>query len=153
MANKDLIIVRHGIYSKRGENPKLTSPGRQQIQRLGEFIVERDKGYFHIATSPLVRAVESAEILREILRGDSGLEIWDELNCEYENLFQGQAERITERVMDNTSPEKLVLVGHYALRDFARYYSSQSKIRDLKTGHAIEVTSEHGNPSPLSYIP
>ena len=161
MTDRNLIIVRHGTYSKRGENPKLTRQGRQQIQSLGEFIVEKNtREDFFIATSPLIRAVESAKILVDTLRGNSKLEIWDELNCEYETLFSGQAQRINKKIANNRFPKNTVLVGHYALRDFARYYVQQLtgtekefKIRDLKTGHAIEITQRYNNQNSISYIP
>jgi phosphohistidine phosphatase len=70
-ANSCLFLVRHGIAEDEhplgDEARALTAEGRQEFRALArELRVELDElGFVGIVTSPLVRAVQTAEILAE----------------------------------------------------------------------------------------
>lgn len=68
-----LVFVRHGEseasksgeFSTRGLRHPLTSSGRTEVRKLGESL--RSQGVTQLLHSPLLRAVETASILGEIL--------------------------------------------------------------------------------------
>jgi len=59
-----------------------------------------------IATSPLIRAKETAEIIAEVLKYKPPVEIWDELEPE------GTAESVCSRLHSHLERVSLLLVGH-----------------------------------------
>jgi phosphohistidine phosphatase len=64
----ELYLIRHGIAEERQENLKdeersLTKEGRQKTEKVAKRLSELDFHFDLIATSPLVRAQQTAEIL------------------------------------------------------------------------------------------
>jgi|TARA_Y100000310_G_scaffold323679_1_gene384444 broad specificity phosphatase PhoE len=79
---KSLIVGRHGNYLKKDGN--LTYRGREDIKSLNDFMKDDFEGSFWIASSPVPRAMQSAEILGKIL--GVNVNILRGLNCESDNL-------------------------------------------------------------------
>jgi len=147
---RNLIIARHGSYDEELDNGKLTSEGVKQIKTLAEFMRGEFTGSFWLATSPLRRAVQSSIIiLRNGLEVDSP-EILYALNCEYEELFPGQARAIHRSVLERgDNVDNLVLMGHYATAiGYSEYFmqkelSQQMDIEEVDKGQAIHINLEN----------
>ena len=100
-----LIIVRHGEAEPKKDSDrerKLTEEGVNQARRAGKFLKLRGFKVSYVATSPYVRAVQTA---KEIA-GQLGVEVkeWEEL--EPNRDFKELARKLSE------VREDLVLVGH-----------------------------------------
>jgi phosphohistidine phosphatase len=84
----------------------LTASGRKDIEEIANSInalkLEIDK----IATSPLIRALETAEIVAKALKKQKILEVWDELKPETEtsDLYR----RLSKLKVDSS----ILIVGH-----------------------------------------
>jgi phosphohistidine phosphatase len=71
MAQIDLYIIRHGLagehgtYANDAERP-LTEEGRQKTRQVAKRLREFDLHFDLILTSPLVRAQQTAEILKDV---------------------------------------------------------------------------------------
>ncbi|MBW4564305.1 MAG: phosphohistidine phosphatase SixA [Mojavia pulchra JT2-VF2] len=66
----ELYLIRHGIAQERAAGIKdeervLTKEGRQKTDKVAQRLVQLDLHFDLIVTSPLVRARQTAEILRE----------------------------------------------------------------------------------------
>jgi len=80
----DLFILRHG---KAGQSPggpddgarALTSEGRSEIRKVARWMRSKKLRFDVIATSPLTRANETAEIVVRSLGRKDQPETWDEL--------------------------------------------------------------------------
>jgi phosphohistidine phosphatase len=64
----ELYLIRHGIAEERHENikeeeRKLTKEGRHKAEKVAQRLVELDLKFDLIITSPLTRALQTAEIL------------------------------------------------------------------------------------------
>ena len=79
----DLYLLRHGKAGPAlgsGDGARaLTGAGRNDIRVVARWLKARETNLDVIATSPLVRAHETAEIIARLLRRQECLEIWDEL--------------------------------------------------------------------------
>ncbi len=75
----DLYLVRHGIAELRGAKPDderaLTSEGIERTAQVAQGLLRLDCKPDIVATSPLRRAAETAEIMREVLRPDADVDI------------------------------------------------------------------------------
>ena len=86
----DLIILRHGeagvrapIASKDSERA-LTAAGRREVEDVSSALKELNLDIDHLVTSPLTRALETAQIAAKELHKD--LEVWDELKPESDRV-------------------------------------------------------------------
>lgn len=73
-----LVIVRHGeaeafAGSATDAARQLTDKGRNDVERVGEWLAERDLAIQHIIASPYVRAQQTAAMLATKLGYDSAL--------------------------------------------------------------------------------
>ena len=158
---KNIIAVRHGDYNKDEEGDyNLTPVGRKQIITLAEFIKDNIGGTFYFTSSPVTRAVESVEILRDYLDIDRPIQTIYELNCEYDNLFPGQAKAIHQAILNingihhavgnfklRGKEDNLILTGHYTIKYYAEYFMRQewgrsASVDNLKKGQAIHLDLE-----------
>lgn len=63
-----LYVMRHGpaedhAATGRDADRALTSPGRDRVRRVAQALASRDEAPFSIVSSPLVRALQTAEIV------------------------------------------------------------------------------------------
>ncbi|MDA4110998.1 MAG: phosphohistidine phosphatase SixA [Thaumarchaeota archaeon] len=109
----NIFILRHGeagthasLPSKDSER-ELTEAGRSEVERIANSLhclrVEFDK----IATSPLKRAKETAEIVSRVYENNAPkLEIWDELRPE------GNMAEAIQRLSKLKQDSDIMIVGH-----------------------------------------
>jgi phosphohistidine phosphatase len=106
-------LLRHGIAAALGqennfrdEQRALTAEGitkiRQAAKGLRKFQVEFDL----VASSPLVRARQTAEIVAEALKFRQPLNEWDEL------VPEGAVEAVLRRLREFRECKSVLLVGH-----------------------------------------
>src|SRR4051812_42779262 len=107
----ELYLLRHGIAVLRGtpeipddERP-LTSEGEKRMRQIGRGLRRLDLKLDRIVSSPLPRALTSAEIVANALRMTDRLETADALRAEKDSST------IREWVQGR-SEERLMLVGH-----------------------------------------
>jgi phosphohistidine phosphatase len=108
----DIYILRHGRAEKRApsghgdEGRALTGEGRTEILGVAEFLASRDVVFGCIATSPYVRAVETAQIVAKAL-GKRGLLV------QWEELTPGSSiEALESRISGRPEDESLLIIGH-----------------------------------------
>ncbi len=108
----DLFLLRHGEAGGRVDTPgedaerPLTSAGRKQVAEIAESIQTLGMTFDAIASSPLKRALETAQIVARRFRKLNALEAWEELKpaAESVNLY---------RRLARLKPEGgMMLVGH-----------------------------------------
>ena len=80
----DLFVLRHGKAEPSSYEPDdmkraLTTEGRNEIRKVAMWMRSKKFGFDVIATSPLTRAHETAEIVARSLGQKDRLEIWEEL--------------------------------------------------------------------------
>ena len=109
----DLYLIRHGIAVERGIynndcDRHLTAKGKQRTAKVAQKLAQIDLKFDVIFTSPLIRALETAQILKEaglsdhlqedlLLTPDGNLETW---------LMMWQKSKY------NQETSKIALVGH-----------------------------------------
>jgi phosphohistidine phosphatase len=111
----DIYILRHGRAEKRApsvrgdEGRALTGEGRTEILGVAEFLASRDVVFGCIATSPFVRAKETAEIVARALGKRGILADWQELTP------GSSIEALESRISGRPEDESLLIVGHEPL--------------------------------------
>jgi phosphohistidine phosphatase len=75
----DLYLVRHGVAEPRGGKPDgeraLTAEGVEKTAQVARGLKTLDCSPGVIASSPLLRAQETARVLRDVLRPDLGVDV------------------------------------------------------------------------------
>ncbi|MGB3049464.1 MAG: histidine phosphatase family protein [Polyangiales bacterium] len=108
-----VLLVRHAnavdTGSARTDYERwLTDGGRQTMTRVGEALARMDLRYSWIYTSPLVRAVQTAEILAATQPGfDGPLEVLSALSSE-----EGSAAQALEPLDHAAADDLIVMVTH-----------------------------------------
>ncbi len=108
----ELIILRHGEAGKRapvGSNDAertLTVAGKDEVKEVAESIEELGLKLDIIATSPLKRALETAQIAAKVLKREKALETWDELKPEQD------PKELYRRLSKMKQDSSILLVGH-----------------------------------------
>jgi len=105
-----LFIIRHGIAIDEGpglsdEDRYLTAEGRHRTAKVGKLLRDQVGGLDLILTSPLVRAVQTADIVAR------------ELECDDVRVCTalapgGSLSRVDAAIEDAFDVERLALVGH-----------------------------------------
>jgi len=121
----DIYILRHGRAEKRApsvrgdEGRALTGEGRTEILGVAEFLASRDIVVGCIATSPYVRALETAQIVAKALGKRGILVTWEEL------APGSSIESLESRIAARPEDESILIVGHEPLLGkFAGYMIS-----------------------------
>lgn len=108
----DVFFLRHGEAGKRITIPSrdlersLTTSGVAEIEEIAESMRDMDLEFDKIATSPLARALETAEIVSKIYKLPGKLEVWDELKPEGNRLD------LYRRLSRLKQDADVLLVGH-----------------------------------------
>ncbi|MGI0090289.1 MAG: phosphohistidine phosphatase SixA [Nitrososphaerales archaeon] len=109
----NIFILRHGEAGTRVSTPNtdferpLTQSGREEIEEIAESLHDKLKTKFDkIATSPLARAFQTAEIVSQVYKKSSKLETWAELRPEGSKL---DLERRLSKLRQDSN---VLLVGH-----------------------------------------
>lgn len=142
----DVYLIRHGKAGKGGLDPNkdderhLTSRGRDEIGVMGKWLKKTGIRFRIIATSPLARARETAEILAECQDPVPPVEKWDCLG------IPGDWQELCRSIKAYRTASQILIVGHEpALSDLAGTLTGASsnaaivfgkgsiaKIRDLE---------------------
>ncbi|MGD0079336.1 MAG: phosphohistidine phosphatase SixA [Methanoregula sp.] len=107
----DLFILRHGKAGQSSEDPDdseraLTGPGREEIRDIARWMRRERLRFGVIASSPLIRASETAGIVARILDRKDRLVIWDEL------APGGDPDTICYRAAQSGKETTVLIVGH-----------------------------------------
>jgi len=111
MPNVDLYIVRHGESGRSIANLKrdieraLTSEGRKEVEDIADSIQKLGVEFDEIASSPLPRAKETAQIIARRQKKAKFL-VWDELRPE------GDRQAMLARLAKKGHESEVLLVGH-----------------------------------------
>jgi len=130
-----LFIIRHGIAIDEGpglsdEDRYLTAEGRHRTAKVGKLLRDQVGGLDLILTSPLVRAVQTADIVAR------------ELECDDVRVCTalapgGSLSRVDAAIEDAFDVERLALVGHEPLPvreeppPLARHHLRHLALRDF----------------------
>ncbi|MGP8125467.1 MAG: phosphohistidine phosphatase SixA [Nitrososphaerales archaeon] len=107
----DLYIVRHGESGrsladlKRDNGRSLTSEGRKEVEEIADSIGSLGVEFDDIASSPLPRAKETAQIIARRQKKAKFL-VWDELRPE------GDRRAMLSRLAKMGHESEVLLVGH-----------------------------------------
>lgn len=108
----DIYILRHGKAgvadpgTMNDSTRALTTRGREEIERIAAWMRDRDPKVTVIATSPLVRARETASIVSRITGLADRQEIWDELSLGV------QPEAVVGKISRLPPESTPLLIGH-----------------------------------------
>lgn len=108
-----LLLVRHGeaVDSRSAASDHdrwLTDAGRRTVTTVGEMLSRMDLHYTSVLTSPLVRAVQTAEILAAMQPGfDGPVRVHRALSSE-----EGTTAQALHPVEEAGSDDLIVMVGH-----------------------------------------
>ncbi|MDD1653308.1 MAG: phosphohistidine phosphatase SixA [Methanomicrobiales archaeon] len=145
----DLYLLRHGKADAAGTGADdaraLTAEGRKEIRRVATWIGSRQIPFSLLASSPLLRARETAELMQAALDPRPSLEVWDELAPD------SVMEDLVVRIARTDPAGALLLVGHEPLLsmlasriiagdDRARLTLAKggvAKIREVRFGNGI----------------
>jgi phosphohistidine phosphatase len=103
--------MRHGDAGNRKDinndlERSLTAEGREEVEKIAKSLKSLKLDVDMIATSPLKRALETAEIVAEIFQKTKKLETWNELSPEGERMD------LLERLSRLNEESTVLLVGH-----------------------------------------
>jgi phosphohistidine phosphatase len=108
-----LYVLRHGEAGKRlpagskDSERALTVTGKQEVEKIAEALQDLGIKFDFIATSPLKRAYQTAEIVAKGLKVKKGkMEGWDELKPE------GKRPELYRRLSQFKQQSSVLVVGH-----------------------------------------
>jgi phosphohistidine phosphatase len=108
-----LYVMRHGSSEDRSESGvdedrALTIPGRERVRAVARLLLDSNEEPTHIVTSPLVRAVQTAEIVALVTKlgdRDGTVEVRRDL------APGGDAARLVQRLVSEQR-RRVLLAGH-----------------------------------------
>ena len=106
-------LLRHGVAAALGqennfrdEQRALTAEGIEKIRQAAQGLKRLQVDFDLVASSPLVRARQTAEIVVEVLKFRQPLDEWDEL------VPEGAVDAVLRRLQDFRECKSVLLVGH-----------------------------------------
>ncbi len=147
----DLFILRHGEAGKslavplRDRERALTQAGKEEVQAIGEALAKRTPGFDVVASSPLKRARETANIVNKTLRRKLEVEEWPELSPE------GNRELFYKRLAKMKADAVVLVVGHepyltIAVAEMSGKGGAGSMRILLKKGGVVKLRVTGSNP-------
>jgi len=141
VAGMDLLLVRHAKATEHGgiADPyrPLTSKGRADAQALGKGLRKAGVELAAIVTSPLVRAVETAELLAVGLHYHEGLTVAPELAPSHLPHIV-----VDEVLVRHAEFDSLALVGHEPLLGLLLRHLLQDYAPPLRKSTAVRLRWE-----------
>lgn len=133
----ELYIMRHGIATERGHGTagdfkrKLTADGRAKVEKIATGLKRLEVEFDWIVTSPLVRALETAQIVLDAYEGNVPMDVHD-------GLRPGEpSDQLINFLSQQKKRRHILLVGHEPdLSSFAA--------RLLRTGESNLVLKKGG---------
>jgi len=112
LTSMDLYLMRHGKAEKTApegggdrERP-LTLRGTTELKEIASWLCTQGCSIDCIATSPLIRAHQTAAIISETYPAAQGPELWEEL------APGGDGNRLLSRIRQQQTTRSLLLIGH-----------------------------------------
>jgi phosphohistidine phosphatase len=107
----DVYIMRHGKAGRQApgkddSSRALTGKGKDEIEEIAKWLISREISFDIIATSPLVRAMETGTIIAAGPGQGRNPEIWPSLS------IGGDPMTICEDIAAKEETSSLLLVGH-----------------------------------------
>jgi len=106
----ELFLIRHAHAvdgdGMRDDDRPLSKEGRKQALDVGGALARQKVRFARMVTSPLVRAVETAELVAVALGFDGGLDVHDSLRPD------GSWKQLLRELLQEHGDEPLALVGH-----------------------------------------
>lgn len=141
--NMQLYLLRHGIaeessISQNDADRALTPEGRRRLRQTLDAAAEAGVAPVLILTSPLTRAIETAEIVRDVFKYKGELLRTKALSP------ASKVEQVWEEVRVHRDVPSLLLVGHNPLfSELAAYLLGSHEVRiDFKKGALLRVDLE-----------
>ena len=145
----ELFVLRHGKAEARamgaGDAERvLTGQGREEIKTMGRWMVTMGYTFDLIATSPLKRARETAEIIGSTSKHEHGIQVWDILSP------GGDPDSVIRQIALTGGDGSVLIIGHEPLLStiISRTISGDGRASILlaKGGFArIKNISGHGD--------
>ena len=149
----ELYLLRHGAAQDANASTpdaerSLTSDGRRKLRQVLEAAASAGVEPSLILTSPLKRAVQTAEVARDVLKykkellrtkalapGATGQQVWDEVRV-------------------HRDEPSLLLVGHNPLfSELSGYLLGSDNVQvDFKKGAILRIDLEHFPPKPKGIL-
>jgi phosphohistidine phosphatase len=139
-----VILVRHAEAVEQGKdgvltdfNRQLTDLGREQAAKLAESLRAHSIAFATVLTSPLVRALQTAEPLVPLMPGD----VKEPVICDYLSP-EGFRRKKLSHYVSGLGVEVAVLVGHNpSLSDYAAWLlGAEETAVELAKGAAALIT-------------
>jgi phosphohistidine phosphatase len=109
----NLHLMRHGIAEPLGERNQfqdfrraLTSEGQQKMLEVSKGLKKLQVNFQLVASSPLLRARETAEVVVEVLKIREPVQLWDELGAGF------SVPPLLKKLESWASLDSVLLVGH-----------------------------------------
>jgi phosphohistidine phosphatase len=107
----DLFILRHGKAGQSSDTGgdstrRLTKAGRSEIRKVARWMNKKKIRFDYLATSPLTRAHQTAEIVAKSLDLKDLVEVWDEL------APGGDPDTLCYHASQAGKDASVILVGH-----------------------------------------
>jgi phosphohistidine phosphatase len=140
----DLYLLRHGKAERTAPNGgsederPLTGRGKSEMQEIASWIRSQGCVIDCIATSPLIRAKDTAAIIAEVYPDAKGPEQWEELAPGME------FDRLMDRIREQDSIPSLLLLGHEPSMSacISRIISGSGHVRiELKKGGLAKIVN------------
>ena len=147
-----LILLRHALQESSavdaGESPKVTLKGKKQQHSTNQYLLENGLRPSCVYTSPLKRAVETAEIVGECFSCPVVVE---------NALVNNFREEVLLRIIQNESHESICFIGHApTLPDFARFLVGEIPVPDIGRSSALVLDVERAEEKihchPILYV-
>jgi len=139
-----VLIIRHGTaidpHEAESDGQRwLTLEGRRTMRQVASALDDAGVHFDRVFTSPLVRAVQSAEILVARHGFEGPIEVWDAL--------AGGTTALAAAALERAAPEETVaLVGHEPLvRSIVAHLTGTRSMFPFRTGAACLVERDGSN--------
>jgi len=106
----NLFVLRHGKAEQSSDSADgkraLTAEGKDEMRKIGMWMHQKKFRFDVIATSPLTRAYETAEIVARSLGQKEQLSVWEELGP------GGDLDALSYRASLDSEDAAILLIGH-----------------------------------------
>ncbi|MGE5325935.1 MAG: phosphohistidine phosphatase SixA [Deltaproteobacteria bacterium] len=113
LSTYELYVMRHGIAVARGtpgisDDAKraLTPEGKKKMEEVAQGLLNLGVNFDWIVTSPLVRAIETARVVRQVAGSEIPLDVCDDLRP------GGAPEALIAYLAKHENRKRILVVGH-----------------------------------------
>jgi phosphohistidine phosphatase len=135
----DLYLIRHGdaesiSLAKPDHNRELTAKGRESIRKAAEMWKKIIKSFDVIASSPLIRAVQTAEIIADVFNYK------EEIIVEKKITSGSKPEDLIDFIK-SLDENNIAIIGHEPdlSRDLSALVSSSGMYAEFKRGYIAKI--------------